>query len=544
MLKLEHVGKQFKNGRHHKAVVEDISLDIKPGEFVVLIGPSGCGKSTLLKIMAGLEKPTTGTIMHDDMPALRPNQKRGVIFQQFALFPWLTVFENIAFALRLRKTSEEEIKKTVNRYCNLTGLTSVQHQYPHTLSGGMQQRVAIARTLANNSEIILLDEPFGSLDVQTRSQMQEFLANLWEEERKTMVMVTHDIEEAIYLADRIVVMETKPGRIKEIVVPNFARPRNPDIKFSQEFVDLKKHLSYIIQSEAMKAAWDSSKREAKKPIRIGINVWPGTAALHLGQDLGYFAEANLDIELVNVEKHAERHEAWQADDIDLLDTTLDTAVLLKETVPDLKIVLIKDVSYGGDALLARNEYKNISDLRGKTVAVEKGWVSHFFLLYLLHQNGMSSRDVYIADMKSSNIGSAIIAGKVDGGVVWEPWLSKTLELSDTHILADTREHKILYDCIVAKKSFLEQNPDLPHKLASAWKQSLQYLREQPNESEKIISSYVGTPQREIANQLQKLTFIESPHTSEILDKINTIQQVVLPEGLLSKEFDPQELIGY
>ncbi len=544
MLKLEHVGKQFKNGQRHKTVVEDISLDIKPGEFVVLLGPSGCGKSTLLKIMAGLEKPTAGTIMHDNIPVQRPDQKRGMVFQQFALFPWLTVFENIAFGLRLRNSSEEVVQKTVNRYCNLTGLTSVQHQYPHTLSGGMQQRVAIARTLANDSEIILLDEPFGSLDVQTRSQMQEFLANLWEEERKTMVMVTHDIEEAIYLADRIVVMETKPGRIKEIVVPNFARPRDPDIKFSQEFSDLKKHLSYIIQSEAMKAAWDSNKREAKKPVRIGINVWPGTAALHLGQDLGYFTQADLDIELVNVEKHAERYEAWQAGDIDLLDTTLDTAVLLKERVPDLEIVLIKDVSYGGDALLARSEYKSVPDLRGKTIAAEKGWVSHFFLLYLLHQNGMSSKDVNIVDMKSSDIGSAIIAGKVDAGVVWEPWLSKTLELSDTQILADTREHKILYDCIVAKKSFLEQYPDLPHKLAVAWRQSLQYLLEHPNEAEKIISSYVGTPQREVTKQLEKLTFIEEPDTEEIIAKIKTIQQVVLSEGLLSQTFEPKDLIGY
>src|SRR3989338_2714016 len=218
MLELKEVSKVFnlKNGGVTD-VLHDISLEIKEGEFVAVIGPSGSGKTTLLRIIAGLTSSSSGTLELDGKRISGTSRDRGMVFQNFSLFPWLTVAENIAFGLGLKKLTTEEANAIVARYLLITGLTQFKNAYPHSLSGGMQQRAAIARTLANNPKVILLDEPFGSLDVQTRSQMQEFLAKVWEEEKKTSVMVTHDVEEALYLADKVIVLSTKPGKIAEIL---------------------------------------------------------------------------------------------------------------------------------------------------------------------------------------------------------------------------------------------------------------------------------------------------------------------------------------
>ncbi len=542
ILNLNNVTKKYSQAKTSVTAVQNIDLQLEAGKFTVLLGPSGCGKSTLLRMIAGLEKPSEGSIIFDGSLITKPDQRRGMVFQQFALFPWLTVKENIAFGLKLNKKTPD-IAATVNRYLKLTGLEAFQNHYPNTLSGGMQQRVAIARTLANKPEIILLDEPFGSLDVQTRSQMQEFLSNLYQEEQVTMIMVTHDIEEAIYLGDRVIVMETKPGRIKEAVDINFARPRNTDIKFSEEFTDIKKHLSYLVHSEAIKAAWNSAPDFDKEKVKIAVNVWPGTSPLYLAQDLDFFGQQDLTVELVNVEKHEERYLKWMNNEIDLLDTTLDTAVLLKQQVPNLQIAFMKDVSHGGDALITGQSINSVQELKGKTIAVEKGWVSHFFLLYLLQLHGLSSKDVIIKNMRGSDIGSAVIAGQVDAGVIWEPWLSKILELSNAKVLADTTTMPILYDCIVFKEHYANAHPEIAGKIKAAWLQSLDYLRDFFPIAGKIISSYISIPQRELEAQLSRLHFIRQMDKAELSRKIEEIQTVLVNEGLTDK-IHPQEFLKF
>jgi NitT/TauT family transport system ATP-binding protein len=216
-LHIENVSKEFiRNGEIIHAVYE-VNLQIKPNEFIVLVGPSGCGKSTLLHMVAGLIKPTSGRILLEGKEVFGPGPDRSVVFQQSALFPWLTVSGNIEFGLSEKGISKKERKKIVEKYITMMGLEGFEKAYPHELSGGMRHRVSIARSYAVNPDILLMDEPFAALDAQLRMVMQEELINLWINEKHTVIFVTHSVEEAIYLGDKVVMMSRRPGTFKEII---------------------------------------------------------------------------------------------------------------------------------------------------------------------------------------------------------------------------------------------------------------------------------------------------------------------------------------
>ena len=212
------------------------------GEFRVLLGPSGCGKSTLLRLVAGLDRPDSGEILVNGQPIHGPSKDRGMVFQKYTSFPWLTVEENIGYGLKINGVPEAQRKETVGHLLKAVGLTEFAGVYPETLSGGMQQRVAIARTLALRPSVILMDEPFGALDAQTRSEMQQLLLQIWDETACTILFVTHDVEEAIYLADRIFIMSSHPGTIVEDVQVPFDRPRDLALKEKSEFHDLQHYV--------------------------------------------------------------------------------------------------------------------------------------------------------------------------------------------------------------------------------------------------------------------------------------------------------------
>jgi ABC-type nitrate/sulfonate/bicarbonate transport system ATPase subunit len=234
--------------------LEPTSLSVADNDFVTILGPSGCGKSTLLRLIAGLDTPSTGRILLDGKLVTGPGADRGMVFQSYTLFPWLTIAENIAFGLRERGIGFAERSRVVESWLARVGLASFANHYPKQLSGGMQQRTAIARALANDPAILLLDEPFGALDNQTRALMQELLLAIWERERKTVLFVTHDIEEAIFLASRVLVMTARPGRIKAHVAVDLPHPRHYTIKTSAEFSALKARLTEEIRAEAVLAA--------------------------------------------------------------------------------------------------------------------------------------------------------------------------------------------------------------------------------------------------------------------------------------------------
>ncbi|WP_238384184.1 ABC transporter ATP-binding protein [Teichococcus vastitatis] len=238
--------------------LQPTDLDVRPGEFVSILGPSGCGKSTMLRIVAGLDRPTTGSIHWNGQSVTRPGRERGMVFQSYTLFPWLTVEQNIEFGPRERGASAAEARDIAATFIARTGLRGFERHWPRQLSGGMQQRTALARALANDPEILLLDEPFGALDHQTRELMQELLLEVWgadrPEQRKTVLFVTHDIDEAVFLANRVLVMSARPGRIKtELSVP-LSYPRDWMVKTSPEFAAMKARLMSDIREEVRRAA--------------------------------------------------------------------------------------------------------------------------------------------------------------------------------------------------------------------------------------------------------------------------------------------------
>lgn len=232
--------------------LEDVSLTIADGEFSVIVGPSGCGKSTLLRLVAGLITPSEGAIRLEGEPVAGPSRDRGMVFQSYTLFPWLTVIKNVEFGLSLKGFAADERRSIAQRYIERVGLEGFESAYPKQLSGGMMQRVALARALANDPKVLLMDEPFGALDSQTRSLMQELLLRVWEDSHKTVLFITHDIDEALFLGDRVHVMTARPGRIKETVTVNIPRPRDVDVLTSPGFVELKRKVTGLIREETMK----------------------------------------------------------------------------------------------------------------------------------------------------------------------------------------------------------------------------------------------------------------------------------------------------
>ena len=238
-------------GRNGKTVaLNGVNLDIYDNEFVCVVGPSGCGKSTLLNIIAGLHKPTSGEVYVDGAKVEGTGVDRGVVFQQYALFPWLTVKKNVEFGLTLKKgLSKQEIEETAMKYIKMVDLEKFVNAYPKELSGGMKQRVAIARAYAVNPSLLLMDEPFGALDAQTRTQLQTELLKTWEEEKKTCFFITHDVEESILLATKVVVMSARPGRIREIIDIDIPYPRNQETKMTPRFIELKNYIWNMVYKE-------------------------------------------------------------------------------------------------------------------------------------------------------------------------------------------------------------------------------------------------------------------------------------------------------
>lgn len=247
--------KRVFNGRMGEVVaLNGVSLDINENEFICVVGPSGCGKSTLLNILAGLDKPSSGEVYVGDKLIDEPGPDRGVVFQQYALFPWMTVEKNVAFGLNLKKLPKETVDERVAKYLDVVGLREFAKSYPKELSGGMKQRVAIARAYAVNPDILLMDEPFGALDAQTRTQLQQELLDTWEKEQKTCFFITHDVEEAIILATKVIVMSARPGRIKSIIDVNIPYPRNQETKMSKEFIELKNEIWSQVYHEYLEVA--------------------------------------------------------------------------------------------------------------------------------------------------------------------------------------------------------------------------------------------------------------------------------------------------
>jgi NitT/TauT family transport system ATP-binding protein len=243
---LKNVNKKFHDQDNDLEILKDIDLTIDDGEFLCIAGPSGCGKTTLLRMIAGLDFPNTGNITENDVPVESPSPERGFVFQQYSLFPWRTVLDNVAFGLEVKRIDTNERYSMARKYIEMVGLSPFEDSYPHQLSGGMKQRVAIARALVNEPDSLLMDEPFAALDVLSRHKLQEELVRIWEEEHKTIVFVTHNVDEAVFLADRVVVLSPRPGKIIKTFNIELERIRD---RTAPEFIELKKEITSLLEGD-------------------------------------------------------------------------------------------------------------------------------------------------------------------------------------------------------------------------------------------------------------------------------------------------------
>ena len=251
MLSIKNLNKTYHTEEGDEVVaLSDINLDVADKELVCFIGPSGCGKTTLLRITAGLEKPDSGTLTVNNEPIKGPGPDRGMVFQEYSLFPWRTVLKNITFSLELKKIPKNEREKIARDFLEIVGLSKFADSYPHELSGGMKQRVAIARALVNDPDVLLMDEPFGAVDAQTRNRLQHELLNIWEKKKKTVLFITHSVDEAVFLADKVVVFTARPGRIKEVINIDLPRPRE---RTSFEANAVREHLLASLGAEIQAA---------------------------------------------------------------------------------------------------------------------------------------------------------------------------------------------------------------------------------------------------------------------------------------------------
>ena len=246
MLKISGISRAFESEAGTVEALRNINLGVPDEEFLCFIGPSGCGKTTLLRIIAGLDQPTAGEVLLDGRVIRAPDPRQGMVFQEYSLFPWRTIINNVAFGLEIKGVPKDERYKTARNYLKLVGLHEFEQSYPYELSGGMRQRVAIARALANDPEVLLMDEPFGSVDAQTRNILQGELLRIWGETRKTILFITHSIDEAVYLADRVVVLSARPGQIREILRIDLKRPR---VRTSVEANVLRERLLGLLGQE-------------------------------------------------------------------------------------------------------------------------------------------------------------------------------------------------------------------------------------------------------------------------------------------------------
>ena len=259
MIEIRGVHKEFVKGERRVLALQDIDLTVAQHEFVAILGPSGCGKSTLLNMVAGFDRPTGGSVKVEEEEIVDPSPRRCVVFQEPALFPWLTVMDNVVFGPKNRRQPAAEYRPRAAQIIEQVGLRGFEASYPAELSGGMRQRVGIARVLIMEPRVLLMDEPFGSLDAQTRSLMQELLLALWQRHQQTVLFITHDIEEALLLADRVCVMTARPGRIKKSIPVPMPRPRAIELTLSPEFNALRREVLELIREESVRAAMETAR---------------------------------------------------------------------------------------------------------------------------------------------------------------------------------------------------------------------------------------------------------------------------------------------
>lgn len=498
-IEIKKMNKNFKN----KKVLEDISLEIGKGEIVSILGSSGCGKSTLAKCLLGLES-FSGEVLVDGVPLdeYLKNKKIAYVPQHYSNFEYLTVYENLLISL---DQPNEGDRKNINYLLKMLGLYGSRNSYPKVLSGGMKQRLSIARALLGDSDILIFDEPLSALDAETKHKIQELLLQIWNTYNKTFIYITHDIEEALFLSHNVVVLESNPGKIREIVTVPFDFPRYPKVRYEYQFQNLRKSISYIIRSESVKSLLNKNFKD--NSISFGLYIWPGNTPFYHAESIGSFDSFNKSVNLISFSDNIQKRNYFDEDKIDVLHITTNHLAEMQKKYPDLEIIMQLDNSNGADGLITRLPINSVNDLKGKKIAVEKGEIGYFFLELLLRENNMSISDIYIIDMKTEEIGRSFISGDISTAVLWEPEISKIIELSDAKIIADTSNTQfIMGDLLVCKKEFYENNTADIKNIVSAFRESVNYYHKDELSFIKETAHAVGITELELKKVLKKINF--------------------------------------
>jgi len=535
MLKLKNVTKELES----QLVLDDISFSIKKGEIVAIMGASGSGKSTLLKAIAGLIESDSGSISVNGSV----KYSKGLVAQKPSLLPWLSIGDNIAYGLTLKKRKKHQVQKEVDTYLRATQLTEYRDFLPQDLSGGMKQRAALAVSLITSPDILLLDEPLSALDTQTKSRMRDFMRDILISQKQTTILVTHDPEEALYLADRIIILSPKPARIiDEITVP-FEKDRHKNLVYEEKFQDLKKYISYIMYAEHIRSMTDGPSG-SKKHLSIGSNIWAGTLPLFFASETGLYEKHGvMSHSLITLEwASSNRFMPINEGLVDVVNMTLETAMVACETNPDLRILMPIDVSSGGDAIISSSEIKNIFDLKGKRIALEKGWIGEFYLNHILIKNNMKISDLTPVYMASKDTPKALLSGQVDAIVAQEPWLSEVVSVKNFNILQDTSDDPVIYACLVTTQKVLTEKKELIDGFVNATQESILAVLSNPLNSVQITSHILGASNNSLTKQLEGITFLGKDDHTLVKQQIDKIESVLLGSGMLKAPFDKSKLI--
>ena len=504
MISVENVSYVYENKRE---IIQDISTNFEKGKVTCVLGPSGCGKTTLLRIIAGMNRLYHGKVIVDgqDAGTYFERKRMGYVAQRYANFEWLTVKQNIALGCK-QKTERE-----VTQLLKDLGLEHVAHHYPKQLSGGMQQRVAIGRCIAQGAEYIALDEPFGALDPETKMLMQDFLLRQVQKYNVTILMVTHDIEEALYVADTILLMGGNPGTIVQRLDVSFGKPRQYELRFSKDFEKAKKVLYSTMYSETMKLTLQKeSPAKGEKCIKIALPIWAGAMPIFLAQVTGTLRQGVLPFYLDSFTDHQKKLEKFLSGDIDICHMTLDVFLKQKQERDDLVMLFPAGMSRGADAILAKEGIHTVQDLKGKRIGAVRDDLSTFFLHYVLKRNGLREEDVFLEEGPIDRLAHAFVTGKIDAVMLWEPWLSKTKYLAHRQEpLVSTIEYPILYDVFVTTKKIIEQYPDQITVLKESWDGSVEYYEKFSDETVELVSSSMGLSSIELMRQLKNVSFYRS-----------------------------------
>ena len=430
----------------------DISLSIEEGEFVVFLGPSGCGKSTLLRAIAGLEEVTSGEVFFDGKPIRGPDKERGMVFQAYTSFPWLTVSENVAFGLKHLGVAKEIRSQAVRRYVDMVGLNGFENAYPRELSGGMKQRLAIARSLAVEPRVLLMDEPFGALDAQVRQSLQEELLAIQRETQKTILFVTHDIDEALLLGSRIVVFSALPGRVVRDEKCTRNHKQSRDYFFTDEFAAEKRKYARLLETRV---------------LRVGLSEWSGHAPIYYAREDGFIPTG---IEIAFGRTHEQRSAGLVHGVYDCLGTTLQAALPLISTGVG-KIVLSASGStgVGTDVVVAeRAKVKTPADLASVRLGFARRTLEHLIFAMVFEKHGLDVRDLQKAGGEHPSLGRQayphlLADGQVDAAVLCEPAITELFSSpagSRFYILPTGIDQSLLQQVCVVNSAAISTKSDL------------------------------------------------------------------------------------